>query len=457
DMETGKTLHAVIAHQDNGPAFSPKISDIAFSPDGKLLASTSEDTTARLWDVETRETLHRFRERNGNALSSVAFSPDGKTLAGGSYKTINLWDVQTGRYLRKLEDSINSKRLAFSPDGKTLISGNRYNTVHLLLNVKTGIELRKTITHTQSIGSIAFSPDGKILASGGLDNTVHLWDMQTGKLLQTDNVVERHSLASVAFRPDGKTVAGSGLDKTVFLWDVETGTVGPAPLEGVTEYQPASIGSPGACYVAFSPDGKKLAGTYYKGLLYLWDMQTGKRIRTITLNKQTDEHIDMMHGNSKFTSVTFSPDGSVLAIGCNDNTVRTWDAHTGATLLTLDKHSDTVFSVAFSPDGKILASGSADKTVRFWDAASGELIRTLEEHRGSVNSVAFSPDGKTLASNGGDGTVMLWEVSTGKQLRTLTGHKGSVEVAFSPDGKTLASGSWDGTVLLWDLAVDTMD
>ena len=137
-----------------------------------------------------------------------------------------------------------------------------------------------------------------------------------------------------------------------------------------------------------------------------------------------------------FTSVVFSPDGKILANGSHDNTVRTWNVHTGDPLLKLDKHKSSVYCVAFSPDGKILASGGADNTVRFWDAVSGELIRTLEAH-GFIYSIAFSPDGKMLASDGGNHTVMLWEVNTGKHLHTLKGHRNGVtSVVFSPDGNT---------------------
>ena len=173
----------------------------------------------------------------------------------------------------------------------------------------------------------------------------------------------------------------------------------------------------------------------------LWDAVTGAHQRTLT-------------GHTFFVnSVAFSPDGRTLASGSDDNTIRLWDAVTGAHQRTLTGHRWDVTSVAFSPDGRTLASGSSDDTIRLWDAVTGAHQRTLTGHTDTVFSVAFSPDGRTLASGSSDNTIRLWDAVTGAHIRTLRGHKLDVNsVAFSPDGRTLASGGGedDHTIRLWD-------
>ena len=199
--------------------------------------------------------------------------------------------------------------------------------------------------------------------------------------------------------------------------------------------------------VAFSPDGTTLASGSSDKTIRLWNADTGEHKQTLT-----------GHTGSVY-SVAFSPDGTTLASGSknytsrsNDKTIRLWDALTGEHKQTLTGHTNWVNSVAFSPDGTTLASGSNDKTIRLWDALTGEHKQTLTGHTNWVNSVAFSPDGTTLAS-GGDYTTRLWDALTGEHKQTLTGHTDWVSsVAFSPDGTTLASGSAGGeTLRLWDV------
>ena len=192
--------------------------------------------------------------------------------------------------------------------------------------------------------------------------------------------------------------------------------------------------------VSFSPDGTTLASGSGDETVRLWDVETGHHIRTL------EGHT--WHVNS----ISFSPDSVILASGSSDFTVRLWDVATGRQLQRLEGHMGEVYSVSFSPDGTTLASGSSDATVRLWDVATGKQFRTFEGHTDDVESISFSRDGITLASGSSDATVRLWDVATGKQFRAFEGHTDDVEsVLFSPDGSTLASWSEDGTVLLWEL------
>ncbi|MFJ8114104.1 trypsin-like peptidase domain-containing protein [Streptomyces sp. NPDC096132] len=421
DVATGKTRITLTGHTEHVYA-------VEFSHDGRTLATGSLDGTVRLWEVATGKTRTILRGHASSVLS-VAFSPDGRTLASaGSDSTVRVWDVATGTNRTTLHGHPGERffSVVFSPDGRTLATGSTDPTVRLW-DVTTG-EVRILSGHTDQVRSVAFSPDGRTLATGSYDLDVRLWDVGTGKTRTTltGNV---NAVNSLAFSPDGRTLAGAGYEHTVRLWDVVTG----AALIALSGHTNVVNG------VAFSPDGRTLATAGVDRTARLWDVATS-RARILT-----------GHTDSVF-SVAFSPDGGrTLATGGTDNTVRLWDVATGRAR-TLTGHTGHVLSVAFSPDGHAVASAARDGTVRLWDVATGKLRTTLIAQVNPIGSVVFSPDGRTLAAGGLDAVVQLVDVADGMTRRVLTGHRDAVtSMAFSPDGRTLATGSSDGTGRLWDI------
>ncbi|KAJ8058450.1 hypothetical protein OCU04_012638 [Sclerotinia nivalis] len=193
--------------------------------------------------------------------------------------------------------------------------------------------------------------------------------------------------------------------------------------------------------IAFSPDGTKVASGSNDETIRLWDTATGESLQTLK-----------GHSGSVL-SIVFSPDGTKVASGSNDKTIRLWDIVTGESLQTFKGHSNLVLSIVFSLDGTKVVSGSNDETIRLWDTVTGESLQTFEGHSNSIWSIAFSLDGTKVASGSNDETIRLWDTVTGESLQMFKGHLGSVlSIAFSPDGTKIASGSADETIRLWDTA-----
>ena len=315
----------------------------------------------------------------------------------------------------------------------------------------------KTLTGSNGewVECVTFSPDSQTLISKNF-NSIHLWDVGTGKHIRTFVFSEiMHEVMPqnpTSFSLDGEILAVGSLNGSIYLWDPTTSEtilrggaffdkIGDAfistHLKTIVGHTEKVLG------VAFSPHGSTLASGGNDNIIHLWDVWTGKPKKTLT-------------GHTRgVSSVAFNPDGKILASGSWDDTIRLWDVSTGKLLKTILTNHGGVCRVNFAPDGLILASGGdfgSDNTVRLWDVRTGKHKTTFEGHTGTVLSIVFSPDGKTLASGSGDWTVRLWDVQTGKHKTTLTGHTSDVwTVAFSPDGNMLASAGHDKTIRLWKL------
>jgi WD40 repeat protein/tRNA A-37 threonylcarbamoyl transferase component Bud32 len=305
----------------------------------------------------------------------------------------------------------------------------------------------------QSIQCLAFSPDGTWIASGAGQAFINAQATDTAEIRLWDPATRRErrtlgglpgTVQSVAISPDGTRLAAGGgyygpkVEGWLVVWDAATGK----PLWPPRRESEATVMS-----VAFSPDGKLLAAGYghysskdTTGHVQLWDVASGKA---------RGEKFAATRGG--VNSVSFHRDGRRVALAGFDH-VAIWDVATLAMQFDLPGHTKWVYCVAFSPDGTRLATGGFDQTVKLWDTATGAEVRTLYGHKSFVRGVAFSPDGQSLASVSEGKDVRLWEVATGRELATFHGHSEFLQaVAFHPDGRRIASGGVDGTVKIWDV------
>ncbi|HEY9831294.1 MAG TPA: serine/threonine-protein kinase [Stenomitos sp.] len=234
----------------------------------------------------------------------------------------------------------------------------------------------------------------------------------------------------LAITPDGKNLLSGSADKKIKIWDLATGK----------ELRTLIKASIPINYFAISPDWQTLATGDTGNTIAIWDFNSGKKNQ-------------ILKGHSSYVNyVVISPDGNKLASASADNRIKIWNLFSGQELLTLTGHSSYINYIAITPDGKKLASASADNTIKIWDFATGKALLTLTGHSGSVNSLTITPDGKKLASASADNTIKIWDFSTGKTLLTLTGHASPVKpLVMTPDGKNLVSASADGTIKIWDL------
>ena len=362
-------------------------------PNGKTVATASQDRTARIWSVEMGK-AEPLTLPVGGAIYEAQWSPSGDKILSASIREgatkFQLWHGQTGAPLIPPRDSGDLIYFAsWSADSSRFATASQDHTTRIW-DGKTGEPMSPPLRHEGVVVSCAFSPDGQLLASGAADKMVRLWEGHTGKAIGAP-LPHSHTPLKIVFSKDGRRLASASEDGTIRVWSMPDGQLVVGPLR-----------HDGTCWgVAFSPDDRWLASSSSDGTARLWDAATGKPAL-----------LPLRH-EGPVLGASFSPNGRAIATSTESGMARVWDTATGQPLSEPMRHPDRVWLVRWSPDGRFLATSCVDGTARIWDVATGHLAAEPFTHEKGkeVRRVAFSPDGRRLLTASYDGRIKIWDLT----------------------------------------------
>jgi WD40 repeat protein/formylglycine-generating enzyme required for sulfatase activity len=447
-----------------------RAADACLSSDGRHALSGGSDKSLRLWDLSSGKCLRTFEGHSG-LVFSVRMSSDGRhALSGSADTTLKFWEVENARCVSTFQSHTGDVNgVCLSPDERTALSASSDQTLKLW-EVANGRCLRTFADHRGSVHAVDWNSSGRYALSGGADQTVKLWELAGNPARpapwEVSQPVEGGASSEGAAqfaeaiararkdlqRGDAQSAARSvrqarairGYQRhaaAVACWsDLYVRLPKVAFADGWLERSLAEH-TGGVNAVCLGSDGRRALSASSDGTLRLWELESGRCVRTF------EGHTGAVQ------SIGWSLGGRYALSGGVDGTVRLWEVSSGRCLRTFEGHAGAVTSGVQSSDGRYALSGSADQTLRLWDCRSGRCLRTYRGHTSDVNSVCLAYDDRYALSGSSDTTLRLWEVATGKCLRTFEGHTSLVSsVCLSVDGLWALSASWDGTLKVWDVA-----
>lgn len=482
DTDTGKQT-ARIEGPDGG------IRQCVLTTDGKKVVLRDIHGTIRAHDTGTGKLLATLRRARAWA-QHITVSPDGRYLAvlygRSTNDALSVWDLASGREVRRLNARLDPAVCLFSPDSKLLAVGRAYPGPEQ-------VSLWDTVTWREvdrlplgPMTAAAFAPGGKAFAAAAPDGAISIWNLETDRLSPA-SAMPPETVSQLVFTPDGKRVVGAG--REVFTWNAVTGHTirrvtgvglssnGVLSPDGtlIAVAEPSTLGNemtitlrnavtgrllrslagrwPEVLRIEFAPGGRWLVVADDKALR-VWDVVTGWHMLTMYLLMGPVDRL------------TISPDGHWLATANSapwrnrgDEFVRLWNVRTGRMAWRFTPRGEVTRVLHFSPDGRWLAAVSGDRsgmdpgTVQVWDMTTGAEWRVFHAHKGTVWCAVFSPDSRLLAMGASDGSICLWELATGRERHRFSGHEtGIAALAFAPDGRRLAASSADAPVYVWDVS-----